>query len=267
MKTGFKNLDEIIELNKGDLMIIASRPAMGKTTLVLNMLSHIALEDKKKVLFISLENNEEDIKKRLIISNSMIEAKKFNLYKKHKNNEIQTLNLSEDDLDKIKYGIKLLKNFPIYIMSDTPYSIKDICRKARTLKEVKDIKLIIIDYLQLIQFDKNMLLSRNEEVTEILKNLKVLAKNLDVPVIVTSQLSRECEKRENKRPTMLDFSNSKYGIYKYSDEVLFLYRDSYYNKENKNSITEIIVAKNKKGNTGILKLTWIPEHLKFSVTL
>ena len=92
----------------------------------------------------------------------------------------------------------------------------------------------------------------------------LLAKNLDVPVIVTCQLSRKCEKRDNKRPTMSDFSDSKYGIYTYSDEVLFIYRDSYYNKENKNDIAEIIGEKNKKGNTGIVKLKWIPEYLKFS---
>ena len=261
MKTGFKNLDEKIELNKGDLMIIASRPAMGKTTLALNILSHIALKDKKEVLFFSLENNEENIRNRLIISNSMVEVKKFNLYK---NNTSQTLNILENDLDKIKCGVKLLKNSAIYIMSNTPYSIKDICEESKKLKEVKDIKLIIIDYLQLIQFDKNIKLSRNEEVTKILKELKILAKNLDLPVIVTSQVSKACEKRTNKRPIMSDFSNSKYGIYTYADEVMFLYRDYYYNKEHEDNIAEIILAKNRKGENGILKLIWLPEYLKFS---
>ena len=264
MNTGFKNLDEIIEIKKEKLKIIASKTTKRKTTYIINMFYQNEIKNKKKVIFINLENSEENIKRRLIISNSTIEVKKFNLYKK---NEIQTLNFSENDLDKIKYGIKLLKKSPIYIMSDTPYTIKDICEKSRKLKEVKDIELIIIDYLQLIHFDKNMLLSRNKEVTEILKNLKILAKTLDVPVIVTSQLSRKCEKRDNKRPTMSDFSDSKYGIYTYSDEVLFIYRDSYYNKENKNDIAEIIVEKNKKGNTGIVKLKWIPEYLKFSNTI
>lgn len=267
MKTGFKNLDEKVELNKGNLMVIASRPAMGKTTLALNILSHIALEDKKNVLFISLENNEENIINRLVISNSMVETKKLDLYNKHKNKEIQNLNLSEDDLDRIQYGIKLLKNSPIYIMSDAPYSIKDISEKSRKLKEEKNIELIIIDYLQLIQFDKNKILNRSKEMTEILKNLKILAKTLDVPVIVTSQLSKECEKRDNKRPMMADFSDSKYGIYTYSDEVLFIYRDSYYNKENKSNMAEIIVAKNKSGNTGKVILGWIPEYLKFGNTI
>ena len=267
MKTGFKNLDEKVELNKGNLMVIASRPAMGKTTLALNLLSHIALEDKKNVLFISLENNEENIINRLVISNSMVETKKLDLYNKHKNKEIQNLNLSEDDLDRIQYGIKLLKNSPIYIMSDAPYSIKDISEKSRKLKEEKNIELIIIDYLQLIQFDKNKILNRSKEMTEILKNLKILAKTLDVPVIVTSQLSKECEKRENKRPMMSDFSDSKYGIYTYSDEVLFIYRDSYYNKENKSNMAEIIVAKNRSGNTGKVILGWMPEYLKFGNTI
>ena len=139
MKTGFKNLDEKVELNKGNLMVIASRPAMGKTTLALNILSHIALEDKKNVLFISLENNEENIINRLVISNSMVETKKLDLYNKHKNKEIQNLNLSEDDLDRIQYGIKLLKNSPIYIMSDAPYSIKDISEKSVNKKAYHEV--------------------------------------------------------------------------------------------------------------------------------
>ena len=107
----------------------------------------------------------------------------------------------------------------------------------------KDIEVIIIDYLQLIQFDKKKLLSRADEVTEILRRLTILAKELDVPVIVTSQLSTNCEKREDKRPMIADFTDSKYGINTYSDKILFLYRDSYYNKEDKSNITEIIVAK------------------------
>ena len=119
MTTGFKDLDEIIKVNKGDLIIVASRPAMGKSTFVLNILSHIALEENKSVLFFNLEDSKESIINKLIISNSMVESEKFGLYNRYKNNEIQKPNLSEDDWDRIAYGINLLKDAPIYIASDS----------------------------------------------------------------------------------------------------------------------------------------------------
>lgn len=230
MKTEFKNLDEKIELRKGKLIVIASRPAMGKTTFCINISSHIALKEKKGVLFFSLENSKKNIEERLILSNSMVEKMKIDIF-------------LDDDMDRIEYGKKPLKNAPIYIEGNSPFSIDDICLKSRQMRMEKDIEVIIIDYLQLIQFDKKKLLSRADEVTEILRRLTILAKELDVPVIVTSQLSTNCEKREDKRPMIADFTDSKYGINTYSDKILFLYRDSYYNKEDKSNITEIIVAK------------------------
>ena len=169
-------------------------------------------------------DSKESIINKLIISNSMVESEKFGLYNRYKNNEIQKPNLSEDDWDIIAYGINLLKNAPIYIASDVPYSIDDICINSTRFKKEKNIEAIIIDYLQLIQFNKKKLLSRDEEITEILRRLKVLAKILDIPVIITSQLSRECEKREDKKPIIEDFSNSKNAIDKYADKILFLYR-------------------------------------------
>lgn len=267
MKTGFKDLDEIIKVNKGDLIVVASRPAMGKSTFVLNILSHIALEENKSVLFFNLEDSKESIINKLIISNSMVESEKFGLYNRYKNNEIQKPNLSEDDWDRIASGINLLKDASIYIASDVPYSIEDICIKSTRLKKKNNIDAIIIDYLQLIQFNKKKLLSRDEEITEILRKLKVLAKILDVPVIITSQLSRECEKRDDKRPIIEDFANSKNAIDKYSDKILFLYKDSYYNKENKNDITDVIIAKNFDGMLDTIKVAWIPEYCMFGNTI
>ena len=252
MKTGFKNLDAIIEMKKGKLIVIASRPAMGKTTLVLNISNYITLHEKKGVLFFSLENSKEYIEEKLIVSNSMVEKSK-----------LEKNNLLNEDKDRIEYGKNLLKNAPIYIEANAPFSINDICLKSRRIKEKKDIEVIIIDYLQLIQFDKKKLLSKNDEITYILRKLKVLAKELDVPVIITSQLSTNCEKREDKRPMIADFTNSKYGINTYSDIILFLYRDSFYNKENKNNVTEIIVAKNNSGKISNVKIAWIPEYCKF----
>lgn len=266
MKTGFKDLDDVIKVNKGDLIVIASRPAMGKTTFVLNILSHIALKEKKSVLFFSLDDSKENIINKLIISNSMVESEKFGLYNRYKNNEIQKPNLSEDDWDRIAYGIDLLKDAPIYIADNTPYSIDDICFESEKMRKDKKIEAIIIDYLQLIQFDKTKLLSRDDEITEILHKLKALAKILDIPVIITSQLSRKCEKRDNKKPIVDDFTNSKESIINYSDKILFLYRDSYYNKYNKSNITDVIVAKNNDEVIDTIKVAWLPEYCMFGNT-
>ena len=267
MNTGFKDLDEIIKVNKGDLIVVASRPSMGKSTFVLNVLSHIALDEKKSVLFFSLEDSKEQIINKLIISNSMVEAEKFQLYNKYKQENTEKPEFSEDDWDRIAYGINLLKDASIYIASDVPYSIEDICIKSTRLKKKNNIDAIIIDYLQLIQFNKKKLLSRDEEITEILRKLKVLAKILDVPVIITSQLSRECEKRDDKRPIIEDFANSKNAITIYSDKILFLYRDSYYNKENKSDITDVIIAKNFDGMLDTIKVAWMSEYCMFGNTI
>ncbi len=267
MKTGFNDLDEVIKVNKGDLIVVASRPSMGKSTFVLNVLSHIALDEKKSVLFFSLEDSKEQIINKLIISNSMVEAEKFQLYNKYKKENTEKPEFSEDDWDRIAYGINLLKDASIYIASDVPYSIEDICIKSTRLKKKNNIDAIIIDYLQLIQFNKKKLLSRDEEITEILRKLKVLAKILDVPVIITSQLSRECEKRDDKRPIIEDFANSKNAITTYSDKILFLYRDSYYNKENKSDITDVIIAKNFDGMLDTIKVAWMPEYCMFGNTI
>ena len=267
MNTGFKDLDEIIKVNKGDLIVVASRPSMGKSTFVLNVLSHIALDEKKSVLFFSLEDSKDNIINRLIISNSMVESEKFQLYNKYKQENTEKPELSEDDWDRITYGVNVLKDAPIYIASDVPYSIEDICIKSTKLKREKNIDAIIIDYLQLIQFNKKKLLSRDEEITEILRKLKVLAKILDIPVIITSQLSRECEKRDDKRPIVEDFTNSKKAITTYSDKLLFLYRDSYYNKENKSDITDVIVAKNDGGAMDTIKVAWMQKYCMFGNTI
>ena len=267
MKTGFKDLDKIIEVNKGDLIVVASRPAMGKSTFVLNILSHLTLKENKNVLFFSLEDSKNQIINKLIISNSMVEVEKLELYNRYKNNETQKPELSEDDWDRIAYGINLLKDTPIYISSDVPYSIDDICINSTRLKKEKNIEAIIIDYLQLIQFNKKKLLSRDEEITEILRRLKVLAKILDVSVIITSQLSRGCEKRDDKKPIIEDFANSKKAVDKYTDKILFLYRDSYYNKENKSDITDVIIAKNYNGKLDTIKVAWMPEYCMFGNTI
>ena len=228
-------MDTNIKLNNGELIVIASRPGIGKTAFALNILSHIGLEEKKGVLFFSLENSEKNIIKRLITINSTTE--------------------------------EILKNSPIYLSTKAPLSIDDICEKSKKMKLEKNIELIIIDYLQLIKFDKKKLWSRDDEITEILRKLKVLAKELNIPVIITSQLSRAPEERKSPKPMITDFSSSKYGITKYCDKILFLYRDLDYIENRKNNITELIVAKNNDGNINTIKLGWLPEYCKFGNTI
>ena len=240
MKTGFHNLDNNIKIKGGDLIIIASRPAMGKTTLALNILGNVAIKDKKSVAFFSLEEGMENIVNKLIIRTSMVEADKFKIY-----------------------------DAPIFIDVTAQQTIDNIFKKSCELKEKENIELIIIDYLQLIQFDKRKVLSRDDEIDGILQELKTLAEKLNVPVIVTSQLSRRPEEREDKRPVITDFTNTASSILKYADKIWFLYRDSYYNKENKSNITDIIITQNgnKNENISTIKLGWMPEYFMFGNTI
>lgn len=269
METGFHNLDNNIKIKGGDLIIIASRPAMGKTTLALNILGNVAIKDKKPVAFFSLEENMENIVNKLIIRTSMVEADKFKIYDQYQKGQILKPEFTDDDWDRISYGVNSLKDAPIFIDVTAPQTIDNIFKKSCELKEKENIELIIIDYLQLIQFDKRKALSRDNEIDEILQKLKTLAKELNVPVIVTSQLSRRPEEREDKRPVITDFTNTASSVLKYADKILFLYRDSYYNKENKSNITDIIIAKNgsKNENTSTIKLGWMPEYFMFGNTI
>ncbi len=266
MKTGFKDLDKIINLNNGELIVLAARPAMGKTTFALNMLSYNTVKENKSTLLFSLEESKETIINKLIISNSMVEANKFKIYDEYNKNNNE-INLSDEDWERIAYGVNLLKDAHIFISDKAPYTIDDICKKSREIKLKENIELIIIDYLQLIRFDKKELLSRDDEITEILRRLGVLAKELNVPIVVTSQLSRKAESRENKRPLISDFVKSEYGILTHSNKILFLYRDSYYEKNSKSNITEVIVAKNNEGKIDTIKVAWMPEYCKFGNTI
>lgn len=269
MKTGFHNLDNNIKIKGGDLIIIASRPAMGKTTLALNILGNVAIKDKKSVAFFSLEENMENIVNKLIIRTSMVEADKFKTYDQYQKGQILKPKFTDDDWDRISYGVNSLKDAPIFIDVTAPQTIDNIFKKSCELKEKENIELIIIDYLQLIQVNKRKALSRDDEIDEILQELKTLAEKLNVPVIVTSQLSRRPEEREDKRPVITDFTNTASSILKYADKIWFLYRDSYYNKENKSNITDIIITQNgnKNENISTIKLGWMPEYFMFGNTI
>ena len=259
MKTGFKNLDKIVKIERGDLIIIASRPAMGKSTLAINILSNVAIKDKKPSAFFSLDESMEKIVNRLIIKTAMVEADKFKIYNKYQKGEILKPKFTDDDWDRISYGVNVLKDAPIFIDATAPQTIEHILKKSCELKEKENIEFIIIDYLQLIQCDKSKLLSRENEIEDILKELKILAKKLNVSIIVTSQLSRKLEERNDKRPVITDFTNTASSL-DYADKILFLYR---YNKEEKSNITEIIVAKNENGKIGTAELGYKPEYCMF----
>ena len=260
MKTGFNDLDKIIDITEDKLIVLGARPAMGKSVFALNILSNLAINQNKSVLYFDLETGKEEIVSRFIISNAMVKYTKF---RRIKDPKILGEELTEEDWDRISYANRLLKEAPIYIEDKLGISINEICKKARKVKEKNDIQFIAIDYLQLIKYEEPKCLSRENQIQEILKQLKRLAKELNISILVLSQLSREPENRKDHRPILTDFSDSKVGIENYADIVLFLYRDSYYDLDTpKKHIAEIIVTKNPT-NCGAVKVAWLPEYLKF----
>lgn len=234
MNTGFKDLDDVIKINGGKLIVLASRPSMGKSTFALNILNNIATKQNLPVLYFNLELSKEQIINRLISNNSMV-----------KYSEIQKEKIDNNTWKKIQNGISIFSDAEIYI-EDTPgISIEEICKKSRKMKKEKDIKFILIDYIQLVSYDKRECLSREQEVSKISNALKLLAKELNIPILVVSQLSRRPEQRENHKPVLQDFHSSG-DLAQDADVVMFLYRDDYYNKDSeKKNIAEIIVAKNR----------------------
>ena len=239
MESGFIDLDEKISgLNDSDLIIVAARPAMGKSAFVLNIASYVAMH--------------EQLVKRMLSSESEIDSMKIN-----------NANLEQDDWIKMADASNRLADVPIYIDDTpvlTPSEIRAKCRKA---KLEKNIGLIIIDYLQLME-SKTANGSRQQEISEISRGLKILAKELNVPVIALSQLSRATEARADHRPMLSDLRESG-SIEQDADIVMFLHREDYYDKETeKKNVAEVIVAKNRHGETGTVELAWLGKYTKFA---
>ncbi len=249
-KTGFTLLDTVTTgLNKSDLIIIAARPGMGKTSFAMNIATNVARHAAKDVAVFSLEMSKEQLATRMLSTEALVDS-----------NKLRSGLLSDDDWVRLATGADVLCNMPIFLDDTAGTNVPQI--KAK-LRRVKNLGLVVIDYLQLLGStvkSENMVL----RVQEITRNLKIMAKELDVPVILLSQLSRAVESRPDKRPLLSDLRDSG-SIEQDADIVMFLYRDSYYNKEStEQNISECIVAKNRHGETGTVKLIWDGQFTRFS---
>lgn len=249
LSTGFKELDNITTgLNASDLLILAARPGMGKTSFALNIATNVAKKSGKDIAVFSLEMSKEQLALRLLSSEARVVS-----------NSLRTGNLSSDDWERIAVNAEALSKAPLYI-DDTPgITVAEIKAKCRRLK---NIGLIVIDYLQLMSSMRRTD-NRVQEVSEITRSLKIMAKELNVPVITLSQLARGPEARTDKRPMLSDLRESG-SIEQDADLVLFLYRDEYYNKESDPHIAECIVAKNRHGETATVQMAWDGKFTKFS---
>lgn len=252
VSSGFYDLDNKTSgFQKAQMILIAARPSMGKTTFALNIAEHVAIKEKKTVLIFSLEMSKEQLTNKLISSITKIDM-----------HRLQTGLLDESDFDKLAQGVGILADAKIFI-DDTPnISISEMKAKCRKLKFSNKIDLIIIDYLQLMSGNTRTE-SRQQEVSEISRFIKALSKEIDCPVIALSQLSRAPEQRSDHRPMLSDLRESG-SIEQDSDIVLLLYRDEYYNKDTEyKNIAECIIAKHRNGEIGTIKLAWIGQYSKF----
>ena len=257
LSTGFVGLDKITTgLHEGNLIILAARPAMGKTALALNIAKHVTTMERKPAVIFSLEMGAEELIERMVASEGMIPGY-----------HLKTGNLSTDEWKRLVHAQNNLYDVPIFVDDTAGIRISDIRSKARKLsQEMGGLGIIIIDYLQLITGSKRE--NRQQIVSEISRELKILAKDLRVPVIALSQLSRSVEQRQDKRPMLSDLRESG-SIEQDADIVAFLYRDAYYQKEQAdsqeaNNVTELILEKNRHGSLGTVKLYFHKEYTKFS---
>ena len=245
--TGFSELDyKTAGLHGSELILVAARPAMGKTAFALNIATNAALRGNAPVAIFSLEMSKDQLVNRILCSEAMVDS-----------NKVRTGKLEEDDWIKLAGAIGPLSESEIYI-DDTPgISVMEIRTKCRKLKKEKKIGLVVIDYLQLVQGSNKRIGSREQEISEISRSLKILAKEINVPVIALSQLSRAVEQRPDHRPMLSDLRESG-AIEQDADIVMFLYRDDYYNKEARreddSSISELIIAKHRNGPTATIEL-------------
>ncbi|MCI5587527.1 MAG: replicative DNA helicase [Lachnospiraceae bacterium] len=255
LETGFRDLDyKTAGLQKSDLILIAARPAMGKTAFVLNIAEYVALHSKSTIAMFSLEMSKEQLVKRMLSMNSHVDSQK-----------IRTGNLEDEDWDKLVGSVRKIGNSNLVIDDTSGITAAELRSKCRKLKIEKGLDLVIIDYLQLMSGSgKRRSENRQQEISEISRSLKVMARELNVPVIALSQLSRAVEQRPDKKPLLSDLRESG-AIEQDADMVMFLYRDEYYNPETteEKGVAEVIIAKQRSGPTGSVKLAWLAQYTKF----
>ena len=252
--TGFVDLDyRTSGLQPSDLILVAARPSMGKTAFVLNIAQYAAFRSNLTTAIFSLEMSKEQLVNRLFSLESRVDAQ-----------VLRNGNLSDADWEKLIEGAGVVGRSNL-IIDDTPgISISELRSKCRKYKLEHDLKLIIIDYLQLMTGNGKSSESRQQEISDISRSLKSLARELQVPVVALSQLSRAVEQRPDKRPMMSDLRESG-AIEQDADVVMFIYRDDYYNKDTeRKNIAEIIIAKQRNGPIGTVELVWLPQYTKFA---
>ena len=254
LSSGFSAVDaKITGLNKSDLLLLAARPGMGKTSFALNIALNVARSSRKTVAIFSLEMSAEQLVTRILSGEALVE-----------NYRLRTGNLREADWQKIAAAASVLNQLDIRVDDNPMLSAADMNAKCRRLD---NLGLVVIDYLQLMTSagDKgNRGENRQQVVSDISRMMKIMAKELNVPVICLSQLSRANEKRDDKRPMLSDLRESG-AIEQDADIVMFLYRDDYYNEDSeKHNIAECIIAKNRHGETGKVELRWMPEYTQFA---
>jgi replicative DNA helicase len=252
VRTGFVDLDyKLSGMQNSDLLIIGGRPSMGKTSLVLNIAQYVSTKEGIPVGIFSLEMSKEQLVDRLLCAEAHIDSWK-----------LRTGNLSDDDFSRIGHAMASLSEAPLFIEDSAGTTVLEMRAKARRLQSEHGLGLIIVDYLQLMSGSKTE--SRVQEISEISRSLKGLARELNVPVVVLSQLSRQVESRlGDKRPQLSDLRESG-SIEQDADVVMFVYRDEYYNKDSeKKGVAEILVRKHRNGPTGDVELAFVPEQMAF----
>ena len=252
--TGFVDLDyQMAGLQPSDLILIAARPSMGKTAFVLNIAQYVAIHSQQTTAIFSLEMSKEQLVNRMFSLESRVDAQK-----------LRSGNLTDADWEMLIEGAGNVGRSKL-IIDDTPgISISELRSKCRKYKLEYDLKLIIIDYLQLMSGSGRHSESRQQEISDISRSLKALARELNVPVVALSQLSRAVEQRPDHRPMLSDLRESG-AIEQDADVVMFIYRDDYYNKDSEmKGISEIIVAKQRNGPIGTVNLVWLPQYTRFA---
>ena len=251
LSTGFRDFDlKTSGLQKSDLIVVAARPSMGKTALTLSIAQHVAVVEKKPVAIFSLEMSRHQLAQRLLASEARIDAQ-----------AIRTGKIKDEGWQQLQRAMDRLANAPIWIDDSAGTTIMEIRAKARRLMRDQRLELIIVDYLQLMT-GRSRSENRQQEISEISRSLKILGRELEVPVIAVSQLSRAVEARDNKKPKLSDLRESG-AIEQDADLVVFIYRDRYYNPENDDNIADVIIAKHRNGPTGIVQLSFVDTYAKF----